>query len=82
MIYVSRIKKLAGILIERKVGQDKNNFVVGVGMNVAMSLNNEVSVDTPWIDFTFYQAGLAHIKKRIGGAGYFCILWSIVKAWK
>ncbi len=43
-------KKLAGVLIERKVGQAKNNLIIGVGINVAMSLNNDVEIETPWID--------------------------------
>lgn len=43
-------KKLAGILIERKVNQTKNALVIGVGLNVAMSLNDDVEIETPWID--------------------------------
>jgi len=43
-------KKLAGILIERKVGQTSNTLIIGVGLNVAMSLNENVRIETPWID--------------------------------
>ena len=43
-------KKLAGILIERKVGQTRNNLIIGIGINVAMSLNKDVEIETPWID--------------------------------
>jgi len=43
-------KKLAGILVERKVNQTKNALVIGVGLNVAMSLNDDVEIETPWID--------------------------------
>lgn len=46
-------KKLAGVLIERKVNQTKNALIVGVGLNVAMSLQNDVSIETPevpWVD--------------------------------
>jgi BirA family biotin operon repressor/biotin-[acetyl-CoA-carboxylase] ligase len=43
-------KKLAGILIERKVSPIRNNLVVGIGLNVAMSLNKKVEIETPWID--------------------------------
>ena len=45
-----RGKKLAGILIERKAGHTKNNLIIGVGINVAMSLNNDVEIETPWVD--------------------------------
>jgi len=45
-----RNKKLSGILIERKVGQNNNQLVVGVGLNVAMSLDDGVKIGTPWID--------------------------------
>ena len=43
-------KKLAGILIERKVNQDNSNLVIGVGLNIAMSLNDDIDIETPWID--------------------------------
>ncbi len=43
-------KKLAGVLIERKVNEQKNVFIIGVGLNVAMSLHNNVKIDAPWID--------------------------------
>ncbi len=43
-------KKLAGILIERKVSQTKNALVIGVGLNVAMSISNDVEIETPWTD--------------------------------
>lgn len=43
-------KKLAGILIERKVGKKRNTLVIGVGLNVAMSLNENIEIETPWID--------------------------------
>lgn len=43
-------KKLAGILIERKISQTKNALVIGVGLNVAMSLKDDVKIETPWID--------------------------------
>ena len=39
-------KKLAGILIERKVSQTRNALVIGVGLNVAMSLNDDVEIET------------------------------------
>ncbi len=42
--------KLAGILIERKVNQTRNNLIIGVGLNVAMSLNDNVEIETPWVD--------------------------------
>ena len=45
-----REKKLAGILIERKVGKGKNNLVIGLGLNVAMSLIENVQINVPWID--------------------------------
>ena len=43
-------KKLAGVLIERKVSQTKNALIIGVGINVAMSLRNDVNINTPWVD--------------------------------
>jgi len=43
-------KKLAGVLIERKIGPARNKIVIGVGVNIAMSLNEEVEIETPWID--------------------------------
>ena len=43
-------KKLAGILIERKVGKGKNNLVIGLGLNVSMSLLESVQINAPWID--------------------------------
>jgi len=43
-------KKLAGILIESKIGNSENNLIIGVGLNVAMSLKNEVDIESPWID--------------------------------
>jgi BirA family biotin operon repressor/biotin-[acetyl-CoA-carboxylase] ligase len=43
-------KKLAGILIERKVNKIKSNLIIGVGLNVAMSLKEDVQINTPWID--------------------------------
>ncbi len=43
-------KKLAGILIERKVSQTRSTLVIGLGLNVAMSLNENVRIETPWID--------------------------------
>ncbi len=43
-------KKLAGVLIERKIGQSKHNLVIGLGLNVAMSLKDDVRINTPWID--------------------------------
>ena len=43
-------KKLAGVLIERKLGLNKQNLVVGLGVNIAMSVKNNIQIDTPWID--------------------------------
>ena len=43
-------KKLAGILIERKVNQTNDALVIGVGLNVAMSLYDDVEIETSWID--------------------------------
>ncbi len=43
-------KKLGGVLIEQKVGQNKQNLVIGIGLNVAMSKKDNVLLDTPWID--------------------------------
>ncbi|MFK7816764.1 MAG: biotin--[acetyl-CoA-carboxylase] ligase [Gammaproteobacteria bacterium] len=43
-------KKLAGVLIDRKVSQTKNALIIGVGLNVAMSLHNDVKIDAPWVD--------------------------------
>lgn len=48
-------KKLAGILIERKVSPIRNNLVIGIGLNVAMSLNKKVEIETPWIDLLSIQ---------------------------
>ncbi len=45
-----RNKKLAGVLLERKVSQTKNALVMGVGLNVGMSLRNDVKIETPWTD--------------------------------
>ncbi len=50
-------KKLAGVLIERKVSQTKNALIIGVGINIAMSLQNEVHIDTPWIDLISIRPG-------------------------
>ena len=50
-------KKLAGILIERKVGQTRNTLVIGVGLNVAMSLNENIEIETPWIDLLSIKSG-------------------------
>ncbi len=43
-------KKLAGVLIERKVSQKNNALIIGVGLNVAMSLQNDVNINSPWVD--------------------------------
>lgn len=43
-------KKLAGVLLERQVSKTKNTLVVGVGLNVAMSLHNDVNIEAPWTD--------------------------------
>jgi|GEM_PF-1113057 len=43
-------KKLAGVLIERKIGKGQVNLVIGLGLNIAMSLKRDVTIDTPWID--------------------------------
>ena len=43
-------KKLAGILIERKIGKGKKKLVIGVGLNVAMSLRENVQINAPWTD--------------------------------
>ena len=43
-------KKLAGVLIERKVGKSGNKLIIGVGLNVAMSLKKDVDIETQWID--------------------------------
>ena len=45
-----RNKKLAGVLLERKVSQTKNALIIGVGINVAMSLRKDVKIETPWTD--------------------------------
>ncbi len=50
-------KKIAGILIERKVGGNNKNLIVGVGINVAMSTNKGVDVETPWIDLVSVHPG-------------------------
>ncbi len=50
-------KKLAGILIERKVRQTRNTLVIGIGLNVAMSLNDEVEIETSWIDLLSIKSG-------------------------
>lgn len=43
-------KKLAGVLLERKLGQKKSNLVIGVGLNIAMSMHDDIQLQTPWID--------------------------------
>jgi BirA family biotin operon repressor/biotin-[acetyl-CoA-carboxylase] ligase len=43
-------KKLAGVLIERKVGPARTNLVIGVGLNLAMPSNEGAAIETPWID--------------------------------
>ena len=51
-------KKLAGVLLERKISQSidqtvnrtKSNLVIGVGLNVAMSQAEPVELQNPWID--------------------------------
>ena len=50
-------KKLAGILIERKVGPARANLVIGVGINVAMHLNEAAAIEAPWIDLLTIQPG-------------------------
>jgi len=49
-------KKLAGVLIERKVGPTKNSLIIGLGLNVAMSRYNDVNIDTPWVDLLTIQS--------------------------
>lgn len=48
-------KKLAGILIERKISSVNNNLVIGIGLNVAMNLNEGNAIETPWIDLFSIQ---------------------------
>lgn len=48
-------KKIAGILIERKVGPARTNLVVGIGINVAMHLNEALAIEAPWIDLLTIQ---------------------------
>lgn len=43
-------KKIAGVLLERKFSQNKSNVVLGVGLNVAMSLHDNIELDNPWTD--------------------------------
>ena len=45
-----RDKKLAGILIERKVGPARAHLVIGLGLNVAMSSKEGAAIEAPWID--------------------------------
>lgn len=58
-------KKLAGVLIERKVSQTKNTLIIGVGLNVAMSLHNDVSIDTPWIDLVSITSDLEMTRSKL-----------------
>lgn len=61
-------KKLAGVLIERKVGKSKNNLIIGVGLNVAMSLAEEVSIDAPWIDLLMIKPDWSSSRNEIAAS--------------
>ncbi len=43
-------KKLGGILIERKISNSAHNLIIGVGLNVAMSVAKQPKLENPWID--------------------------------
>ncbi len=69
-------KKLAGVLIERKVGHNKQHLVVGIGLNVAMSKIDNVEIDTPWIDLLLarpdWQASRNELAAKVINA--FCLV--------
>ncbi len=43
-------KKLGGVLIERKSNQMQNILIIGVGLNIAMSLAEDFCTETGWTD--------------------------------
>ncbi len=49
-------KKLAGILVEKKTISDKQVLVIGVGLNILMSMRKNIPLKTPWIDLISLNA--------------------------
>ncbi|MGH1537350.1 MAG: biotin--[acetyl-CoA-carboxylase] ligase [Gammaproteobacteria bacterium] len=70
-------KKLAGILIERKVGGAKNNLIIGVGLNIAMSLNKDVSIDASWIDLVSIYPGWSMSRNELA-ANIISVFYDVV----
>ncbi len=58
-------KKLAGILLERKWRNTKSKLVIGVGLNVAMSLKSDVKLDRPWVDLISVKPDFAYSRNEI-----------------
>lgn len=58
-------KKLAGVLLERKLGQTNHNLVIGVGLNVAMSKQSSSELDRPWIDLNIIKPEITYSRNEI-----------------
>ncbi len=58
-------KKLAGILLERRLRSKKSKLVIGLGLNVAMSLKSVVKLDRPWIDLISTKPDFAYSRNEI-----------------
>ncbi|MEM7401064.1 MAG: biotin--[acetyl-CoA-carboxylase] ligase [Pseudomonadota bacterium] len=58
-------KKLAGVLVEQKLGQTNSNLVIGVGLNVAMSKQSSTELDRPWIDLHIIKPDITYSRNEI-----------------
>ena len=70
-------KKLAGILLERKSSGTNGNLVIGVGLNAAMSIKKDISLDRAWTDLISIKPNLARSRNEIA-AGMIVNLYQVL----